>query len=339
MSIQEPSNNHKDRVQNAKDRLRDDLQDCFEETSGDCSDGCRDYNGKPFLDHDIVVPGSYSDDGHRIIRFAVREWRQRSWECIKDGFWSLRELANELERDPAKSAATAKDQTWDVIDEFFQWTKTDRKNPLKFKEWQRVAVGHRLPLGEVMQMRGKCNQPKEDLHIPLHCDFLALVERRLKKLEYTASRSAPVNPKNAATGALTSEQREPAPVLREGAQTERAKSVASKKPGRHPKFPEFAQRAGKLWFERERADSKSTQLRKIASELDAKGYKPPAKYLLEKKYAEALRAYNRDDRHKSVKTWVQLVATADKDLLYGMRRLLSRYAGPFRTNPPDLSGN
>lgn len=122
-------------------------------------------------------------------------------------------------------------------------------------------------------------------------------------------------------------------------QLEKAKSVASKKLGRRPKFPEFAHLAGNLWFERERADSKIAQLRKIASELDAKGYKPPAKYLLEKKYAEALRAYNRDDRHKSVKTWVQLVATADKDLLYGMRRLLSRYAGPFRTNPPDLSGN
>ncbi len=182
-------------MQDAKDLLRDGLQDCFEKTSADCSNECRDYSSKPFGDdYDVLIPGSYSDDGYRVIRSAIEKWRKGSLECINDGFWSLFKLANELERDSAKSAATAKDQTRDVIDEVFQWTKTNKSSRVKFKEWQKLAVGRRLPLGEVMQMRGKCNQPKKDLHIPLHCDFLRLFEQRLAKLRYEATLASPGMP-------------------------------------------------------------------------------------------------------------------------------------------------
>jgi hypothetical protein len=70
------------------------------------------------------------------------------------------------------------------------------------------------------------------------------------------------------------------------------------------------------------------QLAEIAVKLDERGYVPPADYL-EESHAQQLKTHNRRNSHSRigpVKTWSGLVSLADKDLLRGMRRLLSRCA-------------
>ena len=119
---------------------------------------------------------------------------------------------------------------------------------------------------------------------------------------------------------------------------------ASKKPGRRPRLAQnFVDFAGSLWLGATHYSGgkvSTDQLRQIASELDARGYSPPAEYL-EGDYAKELRAFN--SRHSNskigtIKTWSQLVSLDDKDHLRGMRRLLSRCA--TKQSPPDpLSGN
>jgi hypothetical protein len=131
-------------------------------------------------------------------------------------------------------------------------------------------------------------------------------------------------------------------ILREGAETEKT-TRPSKRLGRTPTLPpEFVNLAGTLWLTRDTAEPKTAQLRKIAALLDAKGWGPPAKYL-EGEWAEKLKTYNSHhstSKAGAVKTWAQLVATANKhQLLRGMAKLLSRCAGRVRTGSTGLSGN
>jgi hypothetical protein len=131
-------------------------------------------------------------------------------------------------------------------------------------------------------------------------------------------------------------------MLRQGAETEKT-TRPSKKLGRTPKLPlEFVNFVGTLWLERDRGEAKTTQYRKIALAIDAKGWGPPAKYL-EGEWAEKLNTYNSHHSNSKpgpVKTWAQLVATANKhQLLRGMVKLLSRCAGRVRTGSTGLSGN
>jgi hypothetical protein len=130
---------------------------------------------------------------------------------------------------------------------------------------------------------------------------------------------------------------EPHPLPYAGKQT-------SKKPGRRPRFAQdFVDCAGPLWSGatiHSGGKVSTEQLRQIASNLDAKGYLPPAEYL-EGNYAKELKVFN--SRHSNskagaIKTWSELVSYDDKDHLRGMRRLLSRCAK--KQNPADpMSGN
>jgi hypothetical protein len=204
VSIQEPSNDHEAKIQAAI--LRSNLQDCFEETSNDCNNKCKDFDyieddGTGFLGW--PQSGSGEPEGHQVIRSSAEKWRKESWDCVEDGFWSLFKLTNELERDSDKSAAAAEAQTWGIIDEFFQWTATDKSNTGKFREWQDRALGrvNNVSPSSVMQMiNDECNKPEAtsfleaNLYTSLRRDFLRLFERRLEKLRYMASQSAPVNP-------------------------------------------------------------------------------------------------------------------------------------------------
>jgi len=107
------------------------------------------------------------------------------------------------------------------------------------------------------------------------------------------------------------------------------KAQGSKKRGRVPRLArEFLDFAGRLWLEVRHSPVSRNQLRQIASELDQKGFIPPADYL-EGSYARELKLFNsRNSNSKvgAIKTWTQLVTVGDKDHLRGMRRLLSRCA-------------
>jgi len=94
----------------------------------------------------------------------------------------------------------------------------------------------------------------------------------------------------------------------------------------------FINLAGGLWSVARRKNGAAKvsrdQLRKIASELDEKQFVPPAKYL-ESDCASQVKAFNSKNSNSKVGpilTWSELVTTADKDHLRGMRRLLSRCA-------------
>lgn len=116
----------------------------------------------------------------------------------------------------------------------------------------------------------------------------------------------------------------------------------ARKPGRTPRLDqEFLVFAGTLW--RNALANAPTvsddKLVKIASSLDAATYLPPVIYL-EAKYAQELKRFNsRNSNSKNgpVKTWSQLISLDDKDLLRGMRRLLSRCS--TKLDGHGLSGN
>jgi hypothetical protein len=192
VSIQGPNNDHEDKMQAVKDLLRSCLKDAFQETSNDCNNRRRDfYDGKS----GYSIPGSAIEEGHEVIKSAVEKWRKGSLECITNGFWSLFKLTNELERDSPKSAAAAEDQTWDIIDEFFQWTGTDKSSTRKFRKWQDRALGKGskvLPSSVMQMINDECNKPEAksfwaaDLYTSLHCDFLRLFEQRLIRLRNEA---------------------------------------------------------------------------------------------------------------------------------------------------------
>jgi hypothetical protein len=104
------------------------------------------------------------------------------------------------------------------------------------------------------------------------------------------------------------------------------------KPGRRARLDRhFVEFAGTLW-QKAASDNDSNvpvdKLLQIASALDLAGYLPPSEYL-EGKYAKELKAFNSRNSNSKIgpiKTWSELVVRGDKDLLRGMRRLLSRCA-------------
>ena len=101
--------------------------------------------------------------------------------------------------------------------------------------------------------------------------------------------------------------------------------------------------AGGLWLDAKQHNGgtvSAEQLVQIGSQLDARDYVPPSKYL-EGKSARDLKAFNSRNSNSKlgpIQTWSQLVASDDKDHLRGMRRLLSRCAEK-RDYPDSLSGN
>jgi hypothetical protein len=116
-----------------------------------------------------------------------------------------------------------------------------------------------------------------------------------------------------------------------------------KRPGRSPKLAQpFVSHAGMLWrnaISDSHAKVSDDRLRQIASALDAAGHLPPSAYL-EGNCAQELKAFNsRNSNSKTgpVRTWSRLLSLGDKDLLRGMRRLLSRCAR--KLDDAHLSGN
>lgn len=121
-------------------------------------------------------------------------------------------------------------------------------------------------------------------------------------------------------------------------------SSAPRKPGRSPRLAQaFVDFAGGLWLDAKQHNGgtvSAEQLVQIGSQLDARDYVPPSKYL-EGKSARDLKAFNSRNSNSKlgpIQTWSQLVASDDKDHLRGMRRLLSRCAEK-RDYPDSLSGN
>jgi hypothetical protein len=137
----------------------------------------------------------------------------------------------------------------------------------------------------------------------------------------------------------------PQPSAREGRPDTRASEseLNRRKPGRSPKADRsFVVCAGALWRKaicESHTQVSDDQLRKIASALDTAGHLPPSAHL-EGKFAQELKAFNsRNSNSKTgpVTTWSRLISLGDKDLLRGMRRLLSRCAR--KLDDGHLSGN
>jgi len=98
-------------------------------------------------------------------------------------------------------------------------------------------------------------------------------------------------------------------------------------PIRPSKFVEFA---AALWQKSlDRNEKVNDQaLSELALRLDEKGFLPPTKYL-EGRCARELRAFNSRNANSKIgpiMTWSRLVKDGDKDIVRGMRRLLSRCA-------------
>jgi hypothetical protein len=122
------------------------------------------------------------------------------------------------------------------------------------------------------------------------------------------------------------------PVAGSGQSVPALSALNRTRPGPRPRRSEsFVVFAGKLWRMAISNSGKRVsiaQLAQIALELDVAKYLPPAEYL-EDKCAREVRAFN--SRHSRSEigpllTWSQLVSYGDKDLIEGMRRLLSRCA-------------
>lgn len=118
----------------------------------------------------------------------------------------------------------------------------------------------------------------------------------------------------------------------------------TRKPGRPPRLDRsFVECAGALW-QKVISDGHCSvpidKLRQIATALDSCNYLPPSAYL-ERKYEKELKAFNSRNSNSKIgpiKTWSDLVSRGDKDLLRGMRRLLSRCAEKVDDGHPP-SGN
>jgi hypothetical protein len=113
--------------------------------------------------------------------------------------------------------------------------------------------------------------------------------------------------------------------------------------GRKPRLrQEFVVCAGMLWRNASSNNARRVsdgQLQQIATALDAAGHLPPSAHL-EGKAAQELKAFNSHNSNSKtgpVMTWSRLISLGDKDLLRGMRRLLSRCAG--KLDDRRLSGN
>jgi hypothetical protein len=104
------------------------------------------------------------------------------------------------------------------------------------------------------------------------------------------------------------------------------------KPGPKGRLEEkFVEFAGRLWKEGQSTKGRvsNQKLLEIASSLDKERYTPPKDYL-EKKVAEELRDFNSKNARTAsgpITCWKLLVTNKDKDLIAGMRKLLSRCAG------------
>jgi hypothetical protein len=116
------------------------------------------------------------------------------------------------------------------------------------------------------------------------------------------------------------------------------------KRGRRSKLPQdFVRLAGQLYLDARKSGNSrisDRQLGEIAKELDAVGFRPPARFL-EGDFARLLKTFNSHHSNSKagpIETWVKLVAHGDKDHLRGMRRLLYRCAEKF-ASPGGLSGN
>jgi hypothetical protein len=95
--------------------------------------------------------------------------------------------------------------------------------------------------------------------------------------------------------------------------------------------PEFVTFAAALWNGSKSVSGRVSpeNLLRIAGELDAAQYGPPAKYL-EEQSAKELRTSNSKNAHSKVGPllmWVPLVKHGDKNQVRAMRKLLSRCAG------------
>jgi hypothetical protein len=125
---------------------------------------------------------------------------------------------------------------------------------------------------------------------------------------------------------------------------EPASGPSTRKPGRPPRLDRsFVECAGALWqkvISEGHGGVPIDKLRRIATVLDSSNYLPPSAYL-ERKFEKELKAFNSRNSNSKIgpiKTWSELVSRGDKDLLRGMRRLLSRCAEKLDDGHP-LSGN
>jgi len=116
----------------------------------------------------------------------IKQWREESRECIREGFKSVFALMPQQ----SAQADAAKDLIWGVIDQVFRWTK-DRNTSTRFQEWLHKA-GFSPPFemdGLMDGLEGSWLQTS----IPdqLDYDFRTEFERVLTQLRHDAFSTLP----------------------------------------------------------------------------------------------------------------------------------------------------
>jgi hypothetical protein len=162
------------RVAAAKRWLQRRLEEAFSNTSFYCRSKFAEFQYPP------VTTG----EGDPVVRHAVREFRERSLECIPEGFNRLLEAIRTLQQDAGDDLADiAKNLTWEAIDKTFNWTAGDRSNSSRFEDWTTQAEANFEVMGGVVMVSPECNNmPNASLADQLNCDFRTQFERLLNQL-------------------------------------------------------------------------------------------------------------------------------------------------------------
>jgi hypothetical protein len=167
------------RVTAAKKLLRSRLEEVFAETSAACHDRLAE----------LEYPPPATGEADPIFRDAIKTWRERSLECITEGFKSFFVLTPESQHTARSNIA--KNLTWDAINQVFSWTAEDRSNSSRFEEWRRWATSTDFwAVGGLRMVSLECSR-LSSLADQLNCDFRTQFERCLNQLENEAFLNSP----------------------------------------------------------------------------------------------------------------------------------------------------
>jgi hypothetical protein len=184
------------RVAAAKRWLQRRLEEAFSETSFYCRSVFAEFQYPP------VTTG----EGDPVVRQAVRQFRDRSLECVRDGFSRFLEVIRTSQHDIGDDLADlAKNLTWQAIDETF-WPASDRGNPSRFQEWTTQAEAGFWVEGGVPMVSPECNVPSSSLAGQLNCDFRTQFEHLLNMLRDEALSNPTAIPSNTPVEEIPEEQ-------------------------------------------------------------------------------------------------------------------------------------
>ena len=131
---------------------------------------------------ELEYPPEATGAGDLIVCDAIRQFRGKSLECIPEGFDRIFAATRELQHGAADDlVGIAKDRTWEVIEQSFNWTTKDRSKPSRFEDWLAQARVNFWVNG-VLMVSPECNLEHSPLAERLNCDFRAQFDWLLNQL-------------------------------------------------------------------------------------------------------------------------------------------------------------